>query len=150
MKFSHIEQSGQVTMVDISGKPVVKRTAVAAGAIFLNPKTIGMIKKGLMKKGDPLSCARIAGILAAKRTGEMIPLCHPLPVDQVAIDFKIGKSSIGITATVITTAKTGVEMEALTAVCVAALTLYDMCKAVDKQMKIGDIALVSKKKEPVV
>jgi len=136
-------------MVDVSGKPVVKRTAVAAGTIHMNPKTIVMINKGLMKKGDPLSCARIAGIMAAKKTGELIPLCHPLPVDQVVIAFSIKKNCIGIESTVITTAKTGVEMEALTAVSVAALTLYDMCKAVDKRMKIGDITLVSKKKEPV-
>lgn len=149
MEFSHIDSSGQVTMVDISDKPVVKRTAVATGTIYLTTKTIEMIKKGLMKKGDPLASARIAGIMGAKRTGELIPLCHPLPIDQVSVDFKIGKDRIGIESKAVTTAKTGVEMEALTAVSIAALTIYDMCKAVDKKMVIANITLKSKKKEPV-
>ena len=149
MDFSHIDQSGQVTMVDVSGKPVVKRTAVATGVIYLNNKTIDMIKEGVMKKGDPLACARVAAIMSAKKTGDLIPLCHPLPIDQVQIDFHIGQESIAIESKVITTAKTGVEMEALTAVSVAALTIYDMCKAVDKEMVIGDITLKSKKKEPL-
>ena len=149
MQFSHIDSSGQVTMVDISEKPIVKRTAIATGVVYLNTKTIEMIKKGLMKKGDPLASARIAGIMGAKKTGELIPLCHPLPIDQVIVDFKIGKDTIAIETRVITTAKTGVEMEALSAVSIAALTIYDMCKAVDKKMVIGDITLKSKKKEPV-
>jgi cyclic pyranopterin phosphate synthase len=136
-------------MVDVSQKPVTRRTAVASGNIYMQPETIELMKKGLIKKGDPLACARIAGILAAKKTGELIPLCHPLPIDQVQIDFKIRKKLIEITAEVITTAKTGVEMEALTAVSVAGLTIYDMCKAVDKQMVLGDITLRSKKKESV-
>lgn len=149
MEFSHIDSSGQVTMVDISNKPVVKRTAVATGAIYINAQTIEMIKKGLMKKGDPLASARIAAIMGAKKTGDLIPLCHPLPIDQVSVDFEICEEKILIESRVITTAKTGVEMEALTAVSIAALTIYDMCKAVDKNMIIGDITLKSKKKEPI-
>ena len=149
MEFSHIDSSGEVKMVDISSKPVVKRTAIATGAIYLNVKTIEMVKKGLMKKGDPLASARIAGIMGAKKTGELIPLCHPLPIDQVSVDFKIGKDKIDVESKVVTTAKTGVEMEALSAVSIAALTIYDMCKAVDKEMRIGDIFLVEKVKRDV-
>lgn len=149
MEFSHIDSSGQVKMVDISHKPVIKRTAIAKGAIYMNPKTIDMVNKKVMKKGDTLACARIAAIMGAKKTGDLIPLCHPLPIDQVSIDFEICKDNIEINSRVITTAKTGVEMEALTAVAIAALTIYDMCKAVDKKMTIGEITLISKKKEPV-
>jgi cyclic pyranopterin phosphate synthase len=149
MEFSHIDKSGQVSMVDVSGKPVVKRIAVASGAIFLKSETITMIKDGLIKKGDPLACARVAAIMSAKKTGDLIPLCHPLPIDQVQVDFHLGDDNIAIESKVITTAKTGVEMEALTAVSVAALTIYDMCKAVDKEMTISDISLKSKKKEPL-
>lgn len=149
MELSHIDSNGEVNMVDVSHKPVSKRTAVASGNILMQEETIALLTKGLMKKGDPLACARIAAILAAKKTGDLIPLCHPLPIDQVQIDFTIHNKLIEITAEVITSAKTGVEMEALTAVSVAALTLYDMCKAVDKQMVLSDITLKSKKKEPV-
>lgn len=147
MEFSHIDKSGQVTMVDVSHKPVVKRTAVATGTIYLKRETLEMIKEGVIKKGDPLACARVAAIMSAKKTGDIIPLCHPLPIDQVQVDFHSGEDSIAIETKVITTAKTGVEMEALTAVSVAALTIYDMCKAIDKEMVIGDISLKSKKKE---
>ncbi len=149
MEFSHIDNSGQVTMVDVSAKPVVKRTAVATGTIHLKPETVTLMHEGLIKKGDPLACARVAAIMAAKKTGELIPLCHPLPIDQVQVDFEIGKDTITIESRVITTAKTGVEMEALTAVSVAALTIYDMCKAVDKTMVIDTVTLKSKTKEPV-
>ncbi len=149
MGFSHIEKSGQVAMVDISAKPVVKRTAVATGTIYCKPETITLMRKGLIKKGDPLACARVAAIMGAKKTGELIPLCHPLPIDQVRVDFELNKDAIVIESGVITTAKTGVEMEALIAVSIAALTIYDMCKAVDKGMTISDITLKSKKKEPV-
>ncbi|MBD3320838.1 MAG: cyclic pyranopterin monophosphate synthase MoaC [Chitinivibrionales bacterium] len=148
MEFSHFDKSGRVTMVDVSGKGIVKRTAVASGKIFCNPETIEKIRRSLIKKGDPLACARIAGIMAAKKTGDLIPLCHPLPVDQVSIDCSLHDNAVSILATVITTAKTGVEMEALTAVSVAALTVYDMCKAVDKNMTISDITLIKKTKEP--
>jgi len=148
MSFSHIDKSGQVTMVDVSAKPVVKRTATATGNIHCAAQTIDMLKKGLHKKGDPLATARIAGIMGAKKTGELIPLCHPLPIDQVTVDFTIKDEQIDIESKVITTAKTGIEMEALTAVSIAALTIYDMCKAVDKSMVIGGITLKSKTKEP--
>ncbi len=150
MEFSHIDNSGQVTMVNVSHKPIVKRTAIATGTLYCDAKTIEMLKKGSLKKGDPLASARIAAILAAKKTGDLIPLCHPLPIDQVSVDFLTGEDKIDITSTVITTAKTGVEMEALTAVSIAGLTIYDMCKAVDKNMRISDITLKSKTKEPAV
>jgi cyclic pyranopterin phosphate synthase len=148
MDFSHIDDAGRVKMVDVSGKPLVKRTAVAAGAVHLKEETVKMITDGLIKKGDPLAMARVAGIMAAKKTGDLIPLCHPLPLDNVSVDFEIGKSRIDIRAEAVATARTGVEMEALTAVSVAALTIYDMCKAVDREMAIGDIRLQSKTKEP--
>ena len=147
MDFSHIDESGQVRMVDVSEKPVVRRKAVASGTIRMKAETVLQIAKGLLKKGDPLATARVAGIMAAKRTAGLIPLCHPLPIDQVSVDFKMGETDVGIRAEAVTVARTGVEMEALTAVAVAALTIYDMCKAVDKEMVIGDIRLESKTKE---
>ncbi|MBN2071920.1 MAG: cyclic pyranopterin monophosphate synthase MoaC [Candidatus Krumholzibacteriota bacterium] len=147
MDFSHIDQEGKVKMVDISGKALVKRTAVAAGSIRMKTETIAMISDRLLKKGDPIATARIAGIMAAKRTSDLIPLCHPLPIDNINIEFDIQEERIEIEATVVNAAKTGVEMEALTAVSVAALAIYDMCKAVDRDMIIGDIVLRSKKKE---
>ncbi len=149
MDFSHIDESGRVKMVDVSGKPVVKRIAVATGAVHLKAETAEMITGGLIKKGDPLATARIAGIMAAKRTGDLIPLCHPLPLDSVTVDFEIEENRIDIRAEAVATARTGVEMEALTAVSVAALTIYDMCKAVDKEMTIGDVTLQSKTNEKV-
>ncbi len=149
MEFSHIDQDGSIRMVDISEKAVVKRTAVAVGEIEMKKETINMLSKGLIKKGDPIASARVAGIMAAKRTSDLIPLCHPLPLDDIGIDFKVGEDRIEIEARVVNTAKTGVEMEALTAVAIAALTIYDMCKAVDKGMTIGKISLKSKKKEEV-
>ncbi len=145
--FTHFDSEGRARMVDVSGKPVQKRIAIASGAIVVGGKVIAFLKAGSLKKGDPLSAARIAGIMAAKRTGDFIPLCHPLPLDQVSVDFRIEDDTIVIEAKAITTARTGVEMEALTAVSVAALTIYDMCKAVSKNMVIGEIRLVSKKKE---
>ena len=147
MDFSHIDESGQVRMVDVSEKPVVRRKAVASGTIRMKAETVLQIAKGLLKKGDPLATARVAGIMAAKRTAGLIPLCHPLPIDQVSVDFEMGETDVGIRAEAVTVARTGVEMEALTAVAVAALTIYDMCKAVDKEMVIGDIRLESKTKE---
>ncbi|MCK4237389.1 MAG: cyclic pyranopterin monophosphate synthase MoaC [Candidatus Krumholzibacteria bacterium] len=149
MELSHVDPSGQVRMVDISKKPIVKRTAVAVGAVYLGGEAIESIKKGLVKKGDPLACARVAAIMAAKRTADLIPLCHPLPIDQVSVDFEIAGGKISIESRVVSTARTGVEMEALTSVSIAALTIYDMCKAVDRDMTIGDITLKSKTKEPV-
>lgn len=136
-------------MVDVSGKDVVRRTAVAGGSIFMQKDTVEKIRDGAIKKGDPLACARIAGIMAAKKTSDLIPLCHPLPIDRIGVDLKLKEERIDIEATAVSTARTGVEMEALTAVMAAALTLYDMCKAVDRDMRIGDVTLKSKRKEPV-
>ena len=146
-EFSHIDGKGKVRMVDVSGKPVSRRTAVARGAVRMSPATAEKLRAGEMKKGDALAAAKIAGIMAAKRTGGLIPLCHPLPIDDVRVDLEIGEGSVSISASVTCTARTGVEMEALTAVSVAALTIYDMCKAVDKDMIIEGIRLISKKKE---
>ena len=147
MELSHIDKKGNAVMVDVSGKTVQHRTAVAAGTILLQPATITHIRDNTMKKGDVLAIARIAGIMAAKKTSELIPLCHNLPLNRVAVDLETGTDRIDIRATVVCTGKTGVEMEALTAVSVTALTIYDMCKAVDKQMTISDITLIEKKKE---
>lgn len=147
MKLTHLDPSGKANMVDISGKKRIKRIAVARGTITLDPATIRLLKKNLLKKGDALACARIAGIMAAKKTAELIPLCHGIVVDHVSIDFKVNKASIDIMATALCVDKTGIEMEALTAVTIAALTIYDMCKAVDKTMVIGEIRLVEKRKE---
>jgi len=133
-------------MVDVSSKPIQLREAVARGTIHLKPATLRLIKSNRIAKGDVLNTARIAGVQAAKRTGNLIPLCHPLNLTHVDVDLAFGKDRIVITATAIIAAQTGVEMEALTAVAVAALTIYDMCKAVDKEMVIGEIKLVRKTK----
>jgi len=135
-------------MVDVSGKPVVWREAVAAGEIKLQRATLALVCSNRMAKGNVLATARVAGIQAAKRTGELIPLCHPLPISHCEVEFEIPSTldRIRITATARITAQTGVEMEALTAVSVAALTIYDMCKAVDKKMVLGRIRLLSKTK----
>ena len=133
-------------MVDVSAKPVQTREAVARGIITLQPATIALIQSNQIAKGDVLNTARIAGIQAAKRTGELIPLCHPLNLTHIDIDLQPGRDQITITATAKISAQTGVEMEALTAVAVAALTIYDMCKAVDKKMVIGAVKLVKKTK----
>jgi cyclic pyranopterin phosphate synthase len=134
-------------MVDVSGKPVQFREAVARGSIRLGSGTIRLVKSNGLAKGDVLNTARIAGIQAAKRTGELIPLCHPLNLTHVDVDLSVRRDRIEITATARIAAQTGVEMEALTAVAVAALTIYDMCKAVDKAMVIGEIKLVRKTKK---
>ena len=147
MKLSHLDDKGAARMVDISAKPVVKRTAAARSTISMQPGTIRMIREGLVKKGDVLATARIAGICAAKKTSDLIPLCHNIEIDHVSINFTIKGDSIAITSAATCTDRTGIEMEALTAAAVAALTIYDMCKAVDKSMVIGDIALVEKTKE---
>ncbi len=136
-------------MVDVSEKPVVRREAVAVGFIALGPSTLRAILDGTVPKGDVLAVARIAGIQAAKRTADLIPLCHPLPLTQVAVDFEGREDGLAIAATVRTDARTGVEMEALTAVSVAALTVYDMCKAIDKAMVIGPVRLLEKTKSPL-
>lgn len=138
-------------MVDVSGKPVVLREAVACGEIRLQPGTLKLVQADRMAKGNVLNAARLAGIQAAKRTGELIPLCHPLPITHCEVVFQIPRSRdrIRITATARIAAQTGVEMEALTAVSVAALTIYDMCKAVDKRMVIGQVRLTAKTKSPL-
>lgn len=141
---THLDATGAARMVDVSGKPVTARTAIATGRITMMPETLAAIRDHTAAKGDVIATARIAGIMAAKRTSELIPLCHPLPLSSVAIDLALDETGITATATARTDGKTGVEMEALTAVSVALLTLYDMTKAMDKAMTITDIRLLSK------
>jgi cyclic pyranopterin phosphate synthase len=131
-------------MVDVGEKPVTRREAIARGSIRMSSEALALVRSGRVKKGDPLQAARVAGIMAAKQTSTLIPLCHPLPLSNVAVDLTPTRSGYDIEARVSTTAQTGVEMEALTAVAVAALTVYDMVKAVDKSMLIGDIRLLLK------
>ena len=138
---SHVDTKGRVTMVDVGAKPVTDREAVARGTITMSREALRLIRAGRVKKGDPLQTARLAGILAAKQTSTLIPLCHPLPLTSVHVELTPSARGYDIEARVRTTAQTGVEMEALTAVAVAALTIYDMVKAVDKTMVIGDIRL---------
>src|SRR4051812_31295917 len=147
-KLTHIDPRGEASMVDVSGKPIMFREAVARGEIRLQKETLKLIESQTVAKGNVLAAARLAGILAAKKTGELIPLCHPLPLTHCEVNFEIPKTRdrIEITASAKIAAQTGIEMEALTAVSIAALTIYDMCKAVDKRMKIGDIKLLSKTK----
>ena len=144
--FTHFDASGNATMVDVSTKPVTDRTATARAQVMMNPATLAMIEAGTAKKGDVLGVARLAGIMAAKRTSDLIPLCHPLPITAVVVDLTADReaNAIDIAATVRTTGQTGVEMEALTAVSVAALTVYDMCKAVDRGMRIEGVRVVHK------
>ena len=146
-KLTHVDNRGNARMVDVSAKPVQVREAVACGAIFLKRETLTLIATNQIAKGNVLHTARLAGIQAAKRTAELIPLCHPLNLTHVNVDLRTATDRIEITATARIAAQTGVEMEALTAVAVAALTIYDMCKAVDKEMVIGGIKLVSKTKK---
>ena len=150
MQFSHLDTTGKARMVDVSNKPIVRRTAVAGGEITLNPKTIKAISDKELPKGDVLTVAKIAGIQAAKQTSSIIPLCHQIVIDEVDIAFSLQRDHIKITATVRCSGRTGVEMEALSAVSGAALGLYDMCKAVDKEMVIGPIALIEKRKEQLL
>jgi cyclic pyranopterin monophosphate synthase len=144
-RLSHVGASGEVRMVDVSDKPVTTREAVARGRITMSTEAIAQIRSGAVKKGDPLQTARLAGIMAAKQTANVIPLCHPLPLSHVDVALTPVADGYDIEARVRTTAQTGVEMEALHAVAVAALTIYDMIKAVDKRMVIGDIRLVEKR-----
>jgi cyclic pyranopterin monophosphate synthase len=143
---THLDESGRARMVDVGDKPETDRTAIAKGEVLMLPETLELIRQGGLKKGDVLTVAQIAGVMAAKRTSELIPLCHPLPLHQVTVDFELASDLPGvrITALARTSGKTGVEMEALTAVSVAALTIYDMAKAVEKTMKIQNIRLVEK------
>ena len=147
-KFSHIAEDGSVRMVDVSSKPISKRVATAEAVIGLRPETIARIDSNEVAKGNVLATARIAAILAVKRTGELIPLCHPLPVHHVQVEFENRTDGIRIECQVTTAAQTGVEMEALTGATIAALTIYDMCKAIDKGMVISGVRLISKLKEP--
>jgi len=144
-KLSHVTTSGEARMVDIGAKSPTVREAVATGRVNMKPATLAQVKSASLKKGDVLAVARVAGIMAAKKVPDFIPLCHIIPLDSVTIDFDLsGRNSIGVTATARSTGKTGVEMEALTAVAIAALTIYDMCKAAEKGMTITDIRLESK------
>jgi len=145
-QLTHLRADGSAAMVDVGEKPVVRREAVAGSFIRLRTETLDLLAEGKTPKGDVLAVARIAGIQAAKQTAQLIPLCHPLPLTKVAIDFETGAEGIEARATVRTDAKTGVEMEALTAASVAALTIYDMLKAVDREMSIEQVRLVEKTK----
>ncbi len=140
-KLTHIDEHGRATMVDTSKKEVTARRAVASGRVLMSPQTVTAIRNNRTPKGDPLETARLAGVMAAKRTSELIPLCHPLPLRHVNVNAEIRDDGIYLESEVSTKAQTGVEMEALTAVSVAALTVYDMCKALDKSMTITDIRL---------
>ena len=143
-RLSHVDRHGRVRMVDVSAKPVTSREAVASGSITMSRAALGQIRRGAVKKGDPLQAARVAGIMAAKQTASLIPLCHPLPISSIHIELIPTARGYNIAARVRTTAQTGVEMEALTAVAIAALTVYDMVKAVDKAMVISDICVLEK------
>jgi len=145
-RLTHLDREGRASMVDVSAKPPVRREAVATGKIVLAAETVKLVRSNGLKKGDVLCVARIAGIQAAKQTQLLIPLCHQIPLSKVQIEFDVQERAICITATAITNAPTGVEMEALTAVSVAALTIYDMCKAVDKKMRIEGVKLLRKVK----
>jgi cyclic pyranopterin phosphate synthase len=145
-KLTHIDDEGRATMVDVSAKEVTERVAIARGAVLMDPATLEVVMSGTAKKGDVLGVARLAGIMAAKRTADLIPLCHPLPVTSVTVDLvpDPDRDAVDISAEVKTTGRTGVEMEALTAVSVAALPVYDMCKAIDRGMRLTEIRLVHK------
>lgn len=151
MKLSHLDQAGRARMVDVGDKPLMNRTAVATGTIRMSPEAFRQVAEQAIAKGDVLAVSEVAGTLAAKRTAELIPLCHPLGLDHVEVEAALAESLPGVTvsARVRTVGRTGVEMEALTAVAVALLTVYDMVKAVDSSMVIGDVVLVEKQKAPV-
>ena len=146
-EFSHIDENGKASMVDVSDKPIQKRTALAKGFIQLEATTIQKIRTNELKKGDVLTVAQIAGIQAAKATASLIPLCHTLMISKVKVDFEILENGVEARCTTVCSGQTGIEMEALTGVSVALLTIYDMCKAVDKNMEISGIRLISKTKE---
>ena len=141
---THLDEAGAARMVDVGGKVETVREAIAGGRITMSPEAARAIADGAVAKGDVLAVARVAGIMAAKRTSELIPLCHPLPLSKVTIDLAVDPEGVSVTATVATTGRTGVEMEALTAASVALLTIYDMAKAIDKRMTIGGVTLLRK------
>ena len=143
---SHVDESGRVHMVDVGGKDVSRRRAVARASLRMAPETVARLRE--LPKGDALTTAQLAGIMAAKRTSELIPLCHPLPLTHVDVELSVGEAGVEITASAETTAQTGVEMEALVAATIAALTVYDMAKAVDDGMELSEVRLVEKTKEP--
>lgn len=147
---THLSDEGEASMVDVSGKGKSRREAVARGMIRMKGETLRLIEEDGVAKGNVLAVARVAGIQAAKQTGLLVPLCHPLPLSFVSVEFEMGEEGIEIRSCARTTAETGVEMEALAAVSVAALTIYDMCKAVDKEMRIDGVELVSKTKSAVI
>ena len=148
-KFSHLDEEGATRMVDVGAKAVIRRTATAAANVRMAPETVELLRERALPKGDALNTARIAGVMAAKRTPDLIPLCHGLNLTSVDLEFAVKKEGVEILAVARASDRTGVEMEALTAVSVAALTLYDMCKAVDKGMVIGEVRLLEKTKEEV-
>ena len=145
-RLTHFDAKGDAVMVDVAAKPVTERLAIAGGSILMQSETLARIREGQIAKGDVLSVARLAGIMAAKKTGDLIPLCHPIGLDAVSVEFAIdeARSAVDITATCKVQGRTGVEMEAMCAVSVAALTIYDMCKAIDRRMRIGEIRLLRK------
>ncbi len=145
-ELTHLNSSGEARMVNVGEKDVTHREAVASGRVIMKPETLEQIKAAKLKKGDVLAAARVAGIMAAKKTPDLIPLCHPIPIDEIAVDFDLStEDSIGITTTARSSGKTGVEMEAMVAASVAALTIYDMAKSIDRGMTISEIRLESKK-----
>ena len=146
-ELSHVDEAGDVRMVDVGGKPLSRRRAVARAVVRVAPETVAQL--GSLPKGDAIATAKLAGIMAAKKTSELIPLCHPLPLTHVGVEIELGETTVEIVASAETTAQTGVEMEALVAATVAALTVYDMAKAVDDGMVLSEVRLVEKTKEPV-
>ena len=148
-RLTHIAADGRAQMVDVSAKPLSARTAIAEGRIVLAKETVTLIRQNEIAKGDVIATARLAGIQAAKRTAHLIPLCHTIPLSEVKIDIELAKDAASVKCTARTVAQTGVEMEALTGVTLALLTIYDMCKAVDKEMEIGEVRLVEKTKRAV-
>lgn len=149
MEFTHIDDEGNARMVDVSAKPRTRRTAAAGGSIKLSPETVRLIRENAIAKGNVLATARVAGIMGAKRCSDLVPLCHNIEIENVEVNFVVKDDEIEINSKAVCTDKTGIEMEALAAVAVAALTIYDMCKAVDKTMIIGGIHLAAKTKEAV-
>ena len=145
MGLTHLDESGRARMVDVGAKPATARSATARGRIAMSPGALAAIREGNAPKGDVLAAARIAGIMAAKKTAELVPLCHPLALDSVTLDFVLEDDGIRATAAAVLTGRTGVEMEAMTAVCIALLTIYDMAKALDKGMVIEDVRLIEKR-----
>ena len=145
-KLTHFNEAGEAEMVDVGHKPISNRTALATGKIAMQPETLRLIQAGEHKKGDVIGIARIAGIMAAKKTADLIPLCHPIGLDKISVDFEVNESENAVNCRVLakTSAQTGVEMEALTAVHIALLTIYDMCKAVDRSMTMSNIRLLEK------